>query len=112
MVMKLFIKIFILFFISSSIIGGCAHSSNTYPPPVEKRSIKTSISDSLLHTKVKSRLSKNIFVDARFIIVHVFNRVVTLTGTVKTESMRLIAADSARSVNKVLAVKNHLEIKY
>lgn len=110
--MKSFKIFFILFFISSYIIAGCAHSSNTYPPPVKKRSVKTAFSDSLIHTKVKSRLSKNIFVDARFIIVHVFNRVVTLTGTVKTDSMRLIAADSARGVHKVIVVKNQIEVKY
>ena len=109
---KLFKILLILVFVSSNIIVGCGSSIGSYHAPVEQRSIKTSLNDSAIYTKVKTGISRNKFVDARLIVVDVFNGVVTLTGTVKTQSMRITAGDTARRVRNVLAVKNYIEIKY
>ncbi len=110
--MKLFNHFLILFFVSSYIFIGCGHPTSTDLTPAKPRSMKTKLSDALIHNKVTTRLSKNKFVDARHIDVYVYYSLVTLTGTVKTESMRISAGHTARSVLNVTAVKNHIKVKY
>ncbi len=110
--MKLFSKLLILLVISSYVFIGCGHPTSTDLTPVKPRSMKTKLSDALIHNKVTTRLSKNKFVDARYIVVDVYNSFVTLTGTVKTDSMRISAGHTARSILNVIAVKNHIKVQY
>ena len=91
---------------------GCELNHNTYHSPKKERSPKILLNDSIIYSKVKTRFSKNRFIDARLVDVDVFNSVVTLTGTVKTESMRRAAGDIARGINRVKWVNNYIKIGY
>ena len=91
---------------------GCGPSVNAYHAPKKERSAKILLNDSIIYSKVKTRFSKNKFIDARLVDVDVFNSVVTLTGTVKTESMRRAAGDIARGINRVKWVNNYIKIGY
>ena len=111
MIIKLLKLLLIISFVFSFTLLGCETAIGPYKTQVKKRSVATTLSDSAIFTKVKTGISRNKFVDGRLIIVDVYYGVVTLTGTVKSESMRITAGNTARRVKNVRTVKNFIKIK-
>jgi hyperosmotically inducible protein len=76
--------------------------------PGASRSFSTTWNDSVICTRVKSRMISDDFIIAGPIGVDVYNGVVYLTGTVETDSQKRMAADLARGVEGVVSVVNDL----
>jgi len=90
----------------AAILGGAAsigHKSAT-----DERSFGAMIDDSVLSTKVKTKMIDDDFVKARNIDVDVLNGIVYLIGVVKSSSQKRMAGDIARGVEGVRKVANQL----
>lgn len=81
-----------------------------YKGATDERSSGTILDDSILSTKVKTRLIGDESVKARNIDVDVFNSVVYLIGVVESDSQRRRASDIAKGVDGVSRVENQLMI--
>lgn len=96
--------------------SGCATSpvliagagSQGYKVANDQRSFGTIIDDSIISTKITSRLISDDFVKSGNIDVDVLNGVVYLIGVAKSDSQKRMAADIARGVEGVLKVVNQL----
>ena len=69
------------------------------------------LDDTAITTKVKSRFAESPAVSALAVSVETEQGVVTLSGTVPSETERLSAESIARSVAEVRDVKNELAVK-
>ncbi|MDM8538947.1 BON domain-containing protein [Desulfobacterales bacterium HSG17] len=92
----------------AAVVGGAAYGG--YKGATDERSIGSMMDDSILSTKVKSKMIGDEFVKARYIDVDVLNGVVYLIGVVKSASQKRMAADLARSVEGVRYVENQLVV--
>ena len=92
----------------AAVVGGAAYGG--YKGATDERSIGSMMDDSILSTKVKSKMIGDEFVKARYIDVDVLNGVVYLIGVVKSASQKRMAADLARSVEGVRHVENQLVV--
>jgi len=90
----------------AAIVGGAAYGG--YKGATDQRSIGTMMDDSVMSTKVKSRMINDEFVKARNIDVDVLNGIVYLIGVVESSSQKRMAADIARGVEDVRKVENQL----
>jgi len=104
--------VFGLFFVLSScapaVIGGAAVGG--YKGATDKRTVGTMMDDSVISTKVKTKLIADEFVKARHIDVDVLDGVVYLLGVVETESEKTMAASIARGVEHVKGVRNQIMV--
>jgi hyperosmotically inducible periplasmic protein len=117
-VFKMNIRNFLLFLVlimcllfigcGAAVVGGAAYGG--YKGATDERSIGSMMDDSILSTKVKSKMIGDEFVKARYIDVDVLNGVVYLIGVVKSASQKRMAADLARSVEGVRHVENQLVV--
>jgi hyperosmotically inducible protein len=82
----------------------------TYKGVTDERSSGTMLDDSVLATKIKTRLINEKSVKARHIDVDVYNSVVYLIGVVESEQQRKTASDIAKGVGGVSMVSNQLVI--
>ena len=103
-----FVLIMCLIFIGcgAAVVGGAAYGG--YKGATDQRSIGSMMDDSILSSKVKTKMIADEFVKARHIDVDVLNGVVYLIGVVKSASQKRMAADLARSVEGVRHVENQL----
>ncbi len=90
----------------AAVVGGAAYGG--YKGATDQRTIGTMFDDSVLATKVKSKMISDEFVKARHVDVDVLNGVVYLIGVVESESQKRMAADIARGVDGVRDVENQL----
>ncbi len=72
---------------------------------------KASLEDGALTTKIKSKMALDDTVQARSINVTTEHAVVTLTGTVRSQSERQRAVQLARETAGVKSVVDHLEVR-
>jgi hyperosmotically inducible protein len=95
----------------------CSSQNNASPvfsapsQPGSPRSFSTAWNDSIICTKVKTRMISDEFVEAGPIDVDVYNGIVYLTGIAQTDSQKRMAADLARGVEGVIRVENQLTLK-
>lgn len=82
----------------------------TYKGATDERSAGTMVDDSIIATKVKTKLIGDALVKARHIDVDVLNGVVYLIGVVENDSQKRMAADIARGVTGVRGIQNQLMI--
>ena len=83
-------------------------SVGTSKGATDQRTLGTMVDDSLITSRVKTRLFSDEFVNGRKIDVDTVQQVVSLTGVLETASERRIAGDIARATPGVLRVKNQL----
>lgn len=91
---------------SPALIAGAGTTG--YKTAVDKRSFGTIVDDSIISSKVKSKLFSDDFVKSRHIDVDVLRGVVYLTGAIESTSQKRMAADIARGVEGVRKVVNQL----
>ena len=89
-----------------AILGGAAYGG--YKGATDERSVGTIMDDSILSTKIKTKMIGDEFVKARNIDVDVLNGVVYLIGVVESSSQKRMAAGIARGVEGVRHVENQL----
>ena len=89
-----------------AIVGGAAYGG--YKGATDERSVGTIMDDSILSTKIKTKMIGDEFVKARNIDVDVLNGVVYLIGVVESSSQKRMAAGIARGVEGVRHVENQL----
>jgi len=82
----------------------------TFKGATDERSIGTMVDDSMITSRVKTRLLSDEFVNGLKIDVDTVQQVVTLTGVLETASERRIAGDIARATPGVLRVNNQLTV--
>lgn len=80
----------------------------TFKGATDQRTLGTMVDDSLITSRVKTRLLSDEFVSGLKIDVDTVQQVVILTGVLGTASERRIAGDIARATPGVLRVKNQL----
>ncbi len=90
----------------AAIVGGAAYGG--YKGATDQRSMGTMMDDSIISTKVKTRMIGDEFVKARNIDVDVLNGIVYLIGVVESSSQKRMAADIARGVEGVRNIANQL----
>jgi hyperosmotically inducible protein len=88
--------------VAALLIGASAWSADT--------KLGAAFDDGAVTTKVKAALVGNPDTKARQINVDTSNGVVTLTGTVDSSTAKMSAESTARNVNGVSAVENHLMV--
>jgi len=74
------------------------------------RSISTLMADSILSTRIKTKMTSDDLVYARSIHVAVHNGVAYLTGRVESDSLKRMAADLARGIEGIVRVENQLMV--
>ncbi len=89
-----------------AILGGAAYGG--YKGATDERSVGTIMDDSILSTKIKTKMIGDEFIKARNIDVDVLNGVVYLIGVVESSSQKRMAAGIARGVEGVRHVENQL----
>jgi len=89
-----------------AVVGGAAYGG--YKGATDERSVGTIMDDSILSTKIKTKMIGDEFVKARNIDVDVLNGVVYLIGVVESSSQKRMAAGIARGVEGVRHVENQL----
>jgi hyperosmotically inducible periplasmic protein len=90
----------------AAVVGGAAYGG--YKGATDERTIGTMMDDSIISTKVKTRMISDEFIKARNIDVDVLNGVVYLIGVVDSSSQKRMAADLARGVEGVRQIENQL----
>jgi osmotically-inducible protein OsmY len=88
----------------ATVLGACAGSPT-------KESTGELVDDSVITTKVKSKLVGDKDVSAFDVQVETFKGVVQLSGFVSSEQERRRAAELARSIGGVKEVRNDLQVK-
>lgn len=91
-----------------AVVSGAAYGG--YKGATDQRTVGSMMDDSILATKVKTKMISDEFVKARDIDVDVLNQVVFLVGVVESESQKRMAADIARGVEGVRGVENQLVV--
>lgn len=99
---------FSLFSCAPMVVGGAG--AGGYKAATDERSIGTMYDDTVIASKVKTRLISDEFVDSKHIDVDVLSGVVYLIGVVKSSSQKRIAANIAMGTEGVRQVKNQLVI--
>ena len=89
-----------------AVVGGAAYGG--YKGATDERSVGTIMDDSILSTKIKTKMIGDEFVKARNIDVDVLNGVVYLIGVVESSSQKRMAEGIARGVEGVRHVENQL----
>jgi len=89
-----------------AVVGGAAYGG--YKGATDERSVGTIMDDSILSTKIKTKMIGDEFVKARNIDVDVLNGVVYLIGVVESSSQKRMAAGIAQGVEGVRHVENQL----
>jgi len=90
----------------AAVVGGAAYGG--YKGATDERSVGTIMDDSILSTKIKTKMIGDEFVKARNIDVDVLNGVVYLIGVVESSSQKRMAEGIARGVEGVRHVENQL----
>jgi hyperosmotically inducible protein len=85
--------------------------SGTTDPANTPRSFSTRLDDSIISSRVKTRMISDDFVKAGPVNVDVYNGVAYLKGTVETDSLRRMTADLVRGVEGVVRVENQLVVR-
>jgi hyperosmotically inducible protein len=83
----------------------------TFKGATDQRTLGTMMDDSLITSRVKTRLFSDEFVSGLKIDVDTVKQVVILTGVLGTASERRIAGDIARATPGVLRVENQLIVE-
>lgn len=92
----------------AAVVGGAAYGG--YKGATDERSVGTMMDDSVLATRVKTKMIGDEFVKARHIDVDVLNGVVYLIGVVESESKKRMAGDIARGTQGTQRVENQLVV--
>jgi osmotically-inducible protein OsmY len=102
----------LLFFLTACVTMLDAANDGPIQPDPGKRTFGTYVDDQRLQSIIEVNLRK---ADARLAKAHinvmVFNGVVLLTGEVPSNELRLLAGETARSINKVRQVHNELAVQ-
>ena len=108
-----YLFLFIVLIVSSmisgcapAVVGGAAYGG--YKGATDERSVGTIMDDSILSTKIKTKMIGDEFVKARNIDVDVLNGVVYLIGVVESSSQKRMAEGIAQGVEGVRHVENQL----
>ncbi|MBI9091204.1 MAG: BON domain-containing protein [Desulfobacterium sp.] len=80
----------------------------TFKGTTDQRTLGTILDDSILSSRVKTRLLEDEFINGMKIDVDTVQQVVILTGVLDTASEKRIAGDIARATPGVIRVKNQL----
>lgn len=89
-------------------VGGAGATG--YKTAVDERSIGTIYDDTVIASKVKTKLVSDDFVKSRYIDVGVLNGVVYLTGLAESASQKRMASDLARGIDGVRRIENQLVV--
>ena len=98
-------------------LTGCSSQMNASPvfsltpDSAPSRSFSTLMEDSIISTRIKTKMISDDFVKAGPIDVDVYNGVAYLKGTVETDSQKRMTGDLVRGVEGVVRVENHLLVK-
>ncbi len=76
----------------------------------DQQSVGTYIDDSVLTTRVKTKLAENAVLSTLTLTVETFKGVVQLSGVAKTAAERETAENIARDIAGVVAVRNDIRI--
>lgn len=80
----------------------------TFKGTTDQRTLGTIVDDSIISSRVKTRLLEDEFINGMKIDVDTVQQVVILTGVLDTASEKRIAGDIARATPGVVRVKNQL----
>jgi hyperosmotically inducible protein len=92
-------------FASSLIVGWFTLACSTTQPA------KTQAKDDEIYARVKTKMTESKVSNLTNVSVNVTNGVVTLSGEVQDEQVKMVAENDARSVEGVVAVNDNIQVK-